>query len=316
MEAIEKKPRRPAGYWEDEGHIERELRAWVEKHGKFPSTLDLDTTRDTSLRAAIIAHGGVNTWRIRFGFETVRTPADQWDDARIERELRAWVEKQGSFPTQELLNKAGALGLKHAMEKIGFLGWRRRLGHELRKKPQGYWDSEANTERELRAWIEKHGSFPTERKLSDQRSLSHAMQRHGGANAWRERLGHKLLKKRPGHWNNEANVERELDEWIKKHGKFPTGQDLDRTGHAYIRGAIVKRGMEHWRAKLGFGPVTPEVLREHADVLALIVMTLGITDTGAFWETIQKRWTVRELREAIRAFMEGAGRFRELLTAG
>lgn len=310
-------------YWKNEANVEAELRRWIQEHGRFPTKSDLSRSRHSSLAAAITATLGVPEWRTRLGYPASAPRPGYWlDEENIERELRLLINALGRFPSRTAAAAHGKGSLFGAMQRVhGIDFWYERVQHGRSAKKPGYWQDEANVERELKEWVAAHGRFPTQNDLVRTRktSLNTAIIRTGGLPAWRTRLGYDLIRKNRGYWEDEANIERELRAWIARHGRFPSDKALLKTGDNGLRSMITRKkdGIAYWRAKLGYGPITPVVLREHADVLARVVMTLDVADTTSFWRALQDRWTMCDLTEAIREYeQEGKlERFRELLAA-
>ena len=116
------------------------------------------------------------------------------------------------------------------------------------RKRHQYWKDVQNVENELRNWMRQHKSLdrlPKHRELLEtgQFALSSAIVRHGGISAFVSRLHVPCYakRKRPdGYWNDVANVEKELKDWMQRHDseKFPTRDALRETGDAALATAL------------------------------------------------------------------------------
>jgi len=107
------------------------------------------------------------------------------------------------------------------------------------RKARGYWNFET-IEKELLAFIDRHGQpgiMPTltELERSGYVGLLRAINRHGGVVAVARHLGLQHLDKKrpPNYWNDFANLERELREFITEYGQsgqMPSENDLTNEG--------------------------------------------------------------------------------------
>jgi septum formation topological specificity factor MinE len=118
-----------------------------------------------------------------------------------------------------------------------------------KKKPNGYWDDFSNLERELLEFIEQQatpGVMPTHEELikAGRGDISGATKKYGHASV-AEKLGLTYTKKQHGYWNDFANVERELLNFIEKWGSsgvMPTLEELKNAEQSSIASAINKHG--------------------------------------------------------------------------
>ena len=106
LEAIRKRfgydpQKKPRGYWQDFGNVERELSEVERKLGHFPSSEDLKKMKQGSLAVAIFTyHGGINAVRERLGKEGgVKSPGYWQDGLVVHQELTKIIEELGHFPT-------------------------------------------------------------------------------------------------------------------------------------------------------------------------------------------------------------------------
>ncbi len=161
---------------------------------------------------------------------------------------------------------------------------------------------------------------PDRLRKSGHSSLVNAIRdRHGGMAAVRARLGIEIpSRKQKSYWKDFGHLQTALEGWINEHdGCFPNDRQLDSTGFANLRGAILKHhgGFPAVRTRMGYGPVTNALIAEHAAALARVIPALRPPDTESFWLALKSRWVARDLTEAIAIFEQTGSleRFRELL---
>ena len=100
------------------------------------------------------------------------------------------------------------------------------MNMKVNRKPPGFWTVFSNLERELLAFIMKHGTpgvMPTVKQLRQYGfgCLANAIDKnYGGVRKVAERLGLELActRKTIGFWEDFTNVERELLAFTVKHG--------------------------------------------------------------------------------------------------
>ena len=125
------------------------------------------------------------------------------------------------------------------------------------RKYLGYWNEETVIS-ELKLVIKRLGHFPTRNELNElnKRGLTTAISRHGGFRYFREKLGHKLIKKHNGYWNDCKVIITELELVIEKLGHFPTQRELINIDRGDLATSILKNGgYNHFREKLGHEPI-------------------------------------------------------------
>lgn len=186
-------------------------------------------------------------------------PPGYWSDfSRVEAELRAFMEAQGTpdaMPTQHAMRLAGRTDLLHAIKRHG--GPRavaERIGVEPsnRRKSYGYWRNFANLEAEIRAYAAAHGTptmMPTQEDLqaNGRSDMVNAIRRNGGFYEIADRLG--LQRTRPIHplnyWNDFAVVERELRIYLDEIGQpdlIPSYPELIEAQRFDLKYAIERHG--------------------------------------------------------------------------
>ncbi len=271
--------RKPSGYWKDWNNLERELKEVInteyrdeegnviKARGEFPTTTQLDRIEMGGLSNAIGKYPRrINGLREKIGFDSIRKPYGYWNDPRnTENEMRVVIDNEykdeegnvikakGAFPTHSQLDQIETIrSLRGGIQKYpgGINGLKEKMGVELGRKPNGYWNDPRNTENEMRVVIDNEykdeegnvikakGAFPTETQL-DQietiRSLNYGIRKYPGRiNGLKKKMGIDSIRKPPGYWDDPNNIENEMrvvidneykDEEgnvIKAKGAFPT----------------------------------------------------------------------------------------------
>ena len=251
------------GYWKDFANVEYELRSWITTHG-LPETMPrlqiLRQAGQTGLATAIAKHGGFPAVAQRLGLTYTYTskPAGYWSSfANIEQAVNDFIEEHGTpgiMPTRGELRTAGWHDLEVALGKHGgSLAIAELLGLQLSytKRAMGYWKDFANVERELLEFIHTEGTvgiMPSRDELHAARlsGLSDAVIKHGGFAAVASRLGLTHTASKPnGYWDDFANVERELLEFIKTHGVegvMPTAIEIAKAKQSSLVMGVNKHG--------------------------------------------------------------------------
>ena len=124
-------PQKPDGYWTEETIIS-EMKTVIEELGHFPSPFyaKLNEMGKSDLGGAINKHGGVNHFRDKFGYKSLRKSPSYWTEVTIISELEPIIDEIGRFPFRVELNEMdksdleGAInkygGINHFREKMGF----------------------------------------------------------------------------------------------------------------------------------------------------------------------------------------------------
>ena len=191
--------RKPNGYWQDWSNVEGELREIIEQEGEFPTQKRLTELGYGNLGNAITKnHGGLIAVRERMGYTFSRKSNRYWQDwSNVEGELREIIEQEGEFPTRKRL-RAGRSSLARAINQYhgGFPKVRKKLGFDLKRKPNGYWQDWSNVEGELREIIHNLGHFPSQRELEflGRKDLINAVNIYKGLLRVRERMGYAQVK--------------------------------------------------------------------------------------------------------------------------
>ncbi len=193
-----------SGYWQDFTNFERELLTFMEEKGipgVMPTNEELRKANRNDIANAIRKHGGHQSVAEHLALTYTRKRPNHWKDfANVKHELLAFIEEHGTprvMPTREELQQFGRGDLINAIAQYGgYLVVAQRLELELayqRKQPD-YWKDFNNLERELLAFIEKHGTpgvMPKNEELTKagNSSLAMAIQKHGGFSVVARRLG-------------------------------------------------------------------------------------------------------------------------------
>ncbi len=257
-------PRKPRKYWNDFANVEREVRAFAAVQGAsgvMPTEKSLDAAKRGDLKNALTKHGGarVVAVRLNLALPSSQKPKGYWDDlGNLEREVLKHIEEHGTpgiMPTHNELREAGRYDMAVAINTHGGLGvTAERLG--LRsgntQQPTGYWKDFGNVAQELLAFIQDSGTpgvMPTQIELRDahRNDLHHAIVKHGGSSSVAAQLG--LLpshsQKSPGYWDDFANVEREVREFVSRlgtPGMMPSSSELRDAGLGSLEVALNKHG--------------------------------------------------------------------------
>ncbi len=255
---------KPAQYWDDFTNVERELLDFIHIQGTkgvMPTADELGKSGRSNLVFAINKHGGFPTIAERLGLQLSykKKPDGYWDDFdNVKQELLGFITEQGTpgtMPTNKDLADAGRSDLTFAINKHrGMSTVAERLGLQLSysQKPDGYWDDFANLKEELLQFIEVYGTpgmMPTHTDLRDagKHDLNTALSKHEGLLTVAERLGLELsyTRKRPGYWNDFANVRQALLDFVEEHGTpsmMPTRSELQEAGRGDLIKAIDAQG--------------------------------------------------------------------------
>ncbi len=310
--------RHPNGHWHSWENVEAALRPLIDRFGHFPSGAEIKASNLSGLLPAMRDHhGGVEAVREKLACPADVKPPGYWKKwENVESVIRELVRELGRFPLEDDFRTRGLSSVSYAIGSYhgGIAAVREKLGVEPSDRhPRGYWTEWTNVERALREIVEETGEFPIESRLRQREgcaSLGSAIHtHHGGFAAVRERMGYGTAKRKPrGYWVAWKNVERELTRIIAEIGHYPTGQELTAMGESSLWAALTKwhNGADAVRVRMGYGPVTDELVREHASALARIIPALRVSNTIYFWRVLKTHWVARDLVDALAEF-EQAG---------
>jgi len=189
------KGRKPNGYWDDE-KIFVELKKIKEEKGYLPSSVKLRDMKRNDLNVAISRNGGYRKFKDLLGIKETKKIDGYWTVDNTLTEAKKIVNDLGYLPAQGELWKDGKSTLALNIGKYGGFGkFRKLLGLDETRKPEGYWNLK-NTLAECRALIEEKGYLPSAKELIKikKSSLITSINKHGGYYKIRETLGLPLLR--------------------------------------------------------------------------------------------------------------------------
>src|SRR5260370_6132562 len=258
------KKKQPKGYWNDLTNLVRELRAVAASLGMpevMPTQTQLLAAGYSSPMRAIHLHGHFEEIARRAGLRfTLNTkPTGYWNEETIQQAVLEFNRERGVRGRMRKRREIDEAGRDDVGAAIGCHGGYRRLagafGLELpyRKQAAGYWDRQETVDAAVLALVRERGTpgvMPTAAQLREwgEGALLDAISRtHGGFSVVAQRLGYILLDttREDGYWNDLANVERELREYIRFHGRegvMPTYTELQRANQSSLCAAIRQHG--------------------------------------------------------------------------
>ena len=244
---------KPVGYWTEKTIIS-ELKLAIDEAGHFPTSEELYNMGNGGLVNAISKNGGFNYFREKMGYDTIHKSPGYWTEETIISELKLAIDEAGHFPTSEELNKMGIVGLVDAIATHGGLNYfREKMGHDTIQKSKGYWTDEIIIS-ELKLAIDEAGHFPINddlRKMG-KGDLAAAIDKHGGLNYFREKMGYDTIQKSKGYWTDETIIS-ELKLVIEELGHFPNQKELNKMGKSDLIHAIIRNGgINYFREKMGY----------------------------------------------------------------
>ncbi len=314
---------RPSGYWQDRANIERELRIVMDDIGYFPVSLaELKTRGLHGLAEAISNEGGLDELRERMGATPPSTSVAFWTEDRVMAAVRALADKLGYMPTGDELIEHGLPIVRQLIRRVygGQKAVRERLGLAEKPLPQDPWLDRKYFARELRAFVEQLGRFPTAEDcaLHEKIRLHYAISRfYGGFRRVQDEFlagtARKISQDPITDWTQAECV---LREQMAVLGHFPTKKELNDAGYWRVMKFIQEHGgLVAARSRLGFRPITDELIAEHAATLARAIPALHPSDTEQLWSALKSRWVECDLKAAIVAFETDGSleRFEKLL---
>ena len=192
FKAIQKSP----GYWDKWENLVIALQPIIDELGDFPSSTYLRSIRRSDISDAIHKyHGGFPFVREKMGFKVIKKSDNYWrDEKNLINELQPIIDNLGDFPVQSYLYSIGRLDISNAIIRFhgGFPVLREKMGFEVIKKSDHYWEDKNNLISELQPIIDDSVDFPTDNYLDSigRSDISNAIMRyHGGFPAARKIMG-------------------------------------------------------------------------------------------------------------------------------
>ncbi len=315
---------KPKGYWKKWENVEGEARVIIAKHGELLGAPALNKLGYSSfVLACFNYHNGMNDVRTRLGLPIIRRENGWTDESTdmLDQELSVITERLGHFPSCPELKKNGYGDLLSAIGRTGGVRKaRQRAGITRRIRDEFSWTMEQQILDALRPLVYKLGRMPKKSEYITARlgGLYAAISDRFDIQQIAKKLCVGFQRVSPGGWSDWSLVEKELKEILQSESSFPTHSILIKRKRPSLSRAIVRYhgGYELVREKMGFNPITDNLLATNANDLAQIVIELGVP-TDPFWSVMKARWVVRDLTAAIEEF-RGTGsveRFRTLLNA-
>ncbi len=186
-------------------------------------------------------------------------PSGYWQSwSNLKRELELILEEnKGNFPSQKYLKKNGYSMVSSAIHQHGgFPKIRQKMGYDLVRKPNGYWDDEKNVVEEAKKVIEANSweKLPDHRQLVElgHSDLVSAIEDHGGFRKFRTLLGEEQKKVADGYWTEERILD-DCRKIVSQKGGLPSSKKLIKLGYGGLVTAIYRRkkGFSWVRNELG-----------------------------------------------------------------
>lgn len=256
--------KKPSKYWDDFSNVEKALSDFVEEngtHSQMPTKEELCKAGLSGLARAIQKYGGIRlvAERLKLKLKYSAKPKRYWKDfGNLERELLNFIDQNGRsgvMPSQVGLTRLGRTDLANAIRRHGghqLVAERLSLKPARTSRPKPYLSDFQNLEREVRGYVERHGTsgeMPTNPQLRRDRrfDLAKAIGSFGGFQAVAARLGLHSKSKQIGYWNDLSNIGREIAAFNNEHGlngSMPTPKQL-KQGRSSLAVAIIKFGGFH-----------------------------------------------------------------------
>lgn len=260
----------PAGHWTEEMTL-KEIKKISGEIGHFPTWNELKAMERSDLQHAINRNGSYNKFRELLGEKIIQASADYWTDETIIEEMKKIKGETGHFPAGTELRVMGRQDIENAMYRNGGIPkFRKLLGDELNKAPNGYWTEETIIT-ELKELIVKISHFPTQEELNrlERNDLTNAIRTHGGINKFRAMFGLEPIIRPVGYWTDNKLID-ELNILKTELGHFPTAQELRNKGQAELIHAMYNSGgLLATMERMGF-PIS-EYEKHRAEVRSYVV---------------------------------------------
>lgn len=192
-----KMTRKPFNYWNEET-IVKELNSVISQLKHFPTWDELLLMKRYDLARTLSKNGGFTKFRKIMGYDLLQNLHRKWTDEDIIRELKLIIKNDNHFPTDIELRKIKMRNLSNAIAKHGGINkFRKLLGYDLPKRPNGYWTDELIVS-ELRNIINKCGYFPSQEELMsmDRNDILGAIANNGGFLKFHNLLGYVSIQEK------------------------------------------------------------------------------------------------------------------------
>lgn len=186
-------------------------RGFLEKHGEISQSM-LKRQHALALQPVINKRypGGLAQITTDLGIEPKQRPKNYWTPETVESKARELL-KAGVQLTSAELKKRGLSGMLEVVSKYygGLRGLNEFLGQETTAKPNGYWKSLDNIEREAAAFYQKNGVLTNNALEREGHAvLCGAINKYypGRIFALRKKLGIETTRKPRGYWRGEVSA--------------------------------------------------------------------------------------------------------------
>jgi hypothetical protein len=230
------------------------------------------------LREAIARIGGPDYWAQEMGLADSpkqRGGVVRWTDDTIEAALRPLLAGRDSWPTRTEFADAGLRGLGEILrEREDTHRWAERMGvtppvqlykpAKLRRaakpqtppshRPWPRW-TEQTIAAALRGFLAGRDEWPTHTEFvaAGRKGLYHAVIRHGGSQAWAQRMGVQWVERKSSPHNTvwtEERIRAELSGFLAGRSVWPTAREFNGSGHRQLLTAVRRcGGTEKWRGE-------------------------------------------------------------------
>lgn len=252
-----------AGHWSNIDNVKKAIVDLEERLGHFPTISEISKNGLSGMvRAITKEHGGYGKIRELMGKEVVQKPAGYWQEwENVASVLLELKNSLGHFPSEIDLRKSDYSTIANAIREHhgGMRGVRKKMGEEIVKKPDRYWEHWDNVKTELSKAIKQVGKFPTHQQLIEcgMSALSTAIRDyHGGFRNVKQKLG-RIDEDKYGRYKSEEAVLEKLNEIWNEHpelqGQLPSNYWLRNNGYNYLGQSITAHhgGYQAFRTKLG-----------------------------------------------------------------
>lgn len=260
-----------------EAAIRKELAGFLAGRATWPTYREFIAGGAKGLREAIARIGGPDYWAQEMGLANSPRPRGgvvRWTDESIEAALRPLLAGRDSWPTRTEFAEAGLRGLGEVLrEREETHRWAERMGvtppvqlyrPSTRRKaakpqtpapPQRPWPrwTEQTIATALGEFLQGRDEWPkhSEFVAASHKGLYHAIIRHGGSQAWAQRMGVQWVERKSSHHKSvwtEQRIRAELTRFLAGRSVWPTAREFNRGGHRQLLTAMRRRGgTEKWR---------------------------------------------------------------------